>query len=147
MSDTNASEPLQPIVLPAGEGPAGTPVGSGSGGSSGSPGRQRRFGDTAGSIVLLIVSLSAYLIGLVIALFGFLLAGFCSSHSCNAAASGTVQAFTITVLSIVLLLGSATTIVLIVLRRRAFWVALIMLLVIVVGWIVGAVAYFIALST
>jgi hypothetical protein len=131
------SEPQQPIVLPAGSGPGGTPGNV----------RQPRFGDAAGSIVVLVLAFSAYLIGVILSFFGFLVSGVCASTSCNADAGTTAQAIVAITLAVVLLLGAGISITLIVTRRRAIAVALVTLVLIVVGWIVGVVAFFLALSS
>jgi hypothetical protein len=131
MSDT----PQQPIVLPAGSGPAATTS------------RPARPGDAAGSIVLLVLAFAAYLIGVILSFFGFLISGVCSSTSCNGPAGTTAQAVVAVTLAVVLLLGAGTSIALIVTRRRAIVVALVTLVLIVVGWVVGVIAFFLALSS
>jgi hypothetical protein len=131
------SEPQQPIVLPPGSGPGGIPANV----------RQPRFGDAAGSIVLLVLSFAGYLIGVILSFFGFLVTGVCATRSCDADAGTTAQAIVAVTLAVILLLGAGITIALIVTRRRAIAVALITLILIVVGWIVGVVAFFIALAS
>lgn len=131
------SEPRQPIVLPPGSGPGGVPQNV----------RAARFGDAAGSILLLVLSFAGYLIGVILSFFGFLVTGVCAERSCNADAGTTAQAFVAVALAVVLLLGAGITIALIVAKRRAIVVALVTLILIVVGWLVGVVAFFIALSS
>lgn len=131
------SEPQQPIVLPPGSGPAGSPQNV----------RPPRFGDAAGSIVLLVLAFAGYLIGVILSFFGFLVTGVCAERSCNAAAGTTAQAIVAVTLAVVLLLGAGVSIALIVTKRRAIAVALVTLILIVVGWLVGVVAFFIALSS
>jgi hypothetical protein len=94
-----------------------------------------------------VLSFSGYLIGVILSFFGFLITGVCASRSCNADAGTTAQAIVAVTLAIVLLLGAGITITLIVTRRRAIVVALVTLILIVVGWIVGVVAFFLALSS
>jgi hypothetical protein len=125
-------EAQKPIVLPAGSGPAERPS---------------RFGDAAGSIILLVLSFSAYLIGVILSFFGFLVSGICATRSCNADAGSTAQAIVAVTLAVVLLVGAAISIFLIVRRRRAIVVALVTLILIVVGWVVGVVAFFLALAS
>lgn len=129
--------PRTPIVLPAGSGPFGRPHHA----------ERSRFGDAAGSIILLVLSFSAYLIGVILSFFGFLVSGVCAAGSCNAGAGSTVQAIVAVTLAGVLLLGAAISILLIVKKRRAIAVALLTLVLIVVGWIVGVVAFFLALAS
>ena len=129
--------PQKPTVLPAGSGPVGSPQNV----------RQPRFGDAAGSIILLVLSFSAYLIGVILSFFGFLVSGVCASRSCNADAGSTAQAIIAVTLAVILLLGAGISIALIVNRRRAIVVALVTLILIVVGWLFGVVAFFIALAT
>ena len=126
-----SDEPQKPIVLPAGSGPE----------------PPSRFGDAAGSIVLLVLSFSAYLIGVILSFFGFLVSGVCAARSCNADAGSTAQAIVAVTLALVLLLGSAISIFLIVRKRRAIVVALMTLILIVVGWVVGVVAFFLTLAS
>ncbi|MBX3193636.1 MAG: hypothetical protein R2717_08285 [Schumannella sp.] len=132
-----ASEPQQPTVLPPGAGPAGAPQNV----------RAARPGDAVGSILLLILAFAGYLIGVILSFFGFLVTGVCAARSCNADAGTTAQAIVAVTLAVVLLLGSGISIALMVSRRRAIVVALVTLILIVVGWIVGVVAFFLALST
>jgi hypothetical protein len=131
------SEPQQPIVLPPGSGPGGTPANV----------RQPRFGDAAGSIILLVLSFAGYLIGVILSFFGFLVTGVCATRSCNADAGTTAQAIVAVTLAVVLLLGAGITIALIVSRRRAIVVALVTLILIIVGWLAGIIAFFIALAS
>lgn len=131
MSDAEAKKP---IVLPAGSGPAAAEPPS-------------RFGDAAGSIILLVLSFSAYLIGIILSFFGFLVSGICANRSCDADAGSTAQAIVAVTLAVVFLLGAGISIFLIAKRRRAIVVALITLILIVVGWIVGVVAFFLALAS
>lgn len=130
-------EPHKPIVLPAGSGPGGRPQNT----------EPSRFGDAAGSIILLVLSFSAYLIGVILSFFGFLVSGVCAARSCNADAGSTAQAIVAVTLAVVLLLGAAISIFLIVRKRRAIVVALLTLVLIVVGWVVGVVAFFLALAS
>jgi hypothetical protein len=131
------SEPQKPVVLPPGSGPGGVPQNV----------RATRFGDAAGSIVLLVLAFAGYLIGVILSFFGFLVTGICAARSCNADAGTTAQAIVAVTLAVVLLLGAGITIALIVAKRRAIVVALVTLILIVVGWLVGVVAFFIALSS
>ncbi|MEO8263678.1 MAG: hypothetical protein ABI566_14010 [Pseudolysinimonas sp.] len=126
-----------PIVLPPGSGPAGLPQN----------GRESRFGDAAGSIILLVLSFSAYLIGVILSFFGFLVSGVCAARSCNADAGSSAQAIVAVTLAVVLLLGAGISITLIVKRRRAIVVALVTLVLIIVGWVAGVVAFFLALAS
>jgi hypothetical protein len=126
-----------PVVLPAGSGPSGPPQNV----------RQPRYGDAFGSIVLLVLSFSAYLIGVILSFTGFLISGACAARSCNADAGSAAQAIIAVTLALILILGSAVTIFLIVTKRRAVIVALVTLVLMVVGWIVGVVAFFIALAS
>jgi hypothetical protein len=127
----------EPVVLPPGSGPSGTPANV----------RQPRVGDAAGSIVLLILSFAAYLIGVILSFFGFLVTGICAERSCNADAGTTAQAIVAVTLAVVLLLGAGISIALIVSRRRAIIVSLVTLILILVGWLVGVIAFFLALSS
>ena len=129
--------PQKPTVLPAGSGPIGSPQNV----------RQPKFGDATGSILVLVLSFAAYLIGVILSFFGFLVSGVCAARSCNAEAGSTAQAVVAVTLALILMLGSGISITLIVTRRRAIVVALVTLILIVVGWMVGVVAFFIALAT
>lgn len=127
----------EPTVVPAGTGPQGSPQNV----------RQPRFGDAAGSILLLVLAFGGYLIGVILSFLGFLVTGVCAARSCNAEAGTTAQAIVAVTLAVVLLLGAGITIALIVTHRRAIAVALVTLILIVVGWIAGVVAFFLALSS
>jgi hypothetical protein len=137
VSEPQQPEAQKPIVLPAGSGPGSRPHNS----------EPSRFGDAAGSIILLVLSFSAYLIGVILSFFGFLVSGVCAARSCNADAGSAAQAIIAVTLAAVLLLGAGSSIFLIVKKRRAIVVALLTLVLIVVGWIVGVVAFFLALAS
>jgi hypothetical protein len=109
--------------------------------------RQPRFGDAAGSILILVLAFAGYLIGVILSFFGFLVTGVCAARSCNADAGTTAQAIVAVTLAVVLLLGAGISIALIVNHRRAIVVALVTLVLIIVGWLVGIVAFFLALSS
>jgi hypothetical protein len=127
----------EPVVLPPGSGPKGSPQNV----------RQPRFGDATGAILLLVLAFAGYLIGVILSFFGFLITGVCAARSCNAEAGSTAQALVAVTLAVVLLLGSGISITLIVTRRRAIVVALVTLILVVVGWVVGVVAFFLALAS
>lgn len=127
----------EPTVLPPGSGPRGVPQNV----------RAPRPGDAVGSIVLLVLAFGAYLIGVILSFFGFLVTGVCADRSCNAEAGTTAQAIVAVTLALILLLGSGISIALIVTRRRAIVVALVTLILIIVGWVAGVIAFFIALSS
>ena len=132
-----SDEPQKPIVLSAGSGPGGRPQNA----------EPSRFGDAVGSIILLVLSFSAYLIGIILSFFGFLVSGVCAARSCNADAGSTAQAIVAVTLAVVFLLGAAISIFLITKKRRAIVVALLTLVLIVVGWVVGVIAFFLALAS
>ena len=98
-------------------------------------------------VILLVLSFSAYLIGVILSFFGFLVSGVCAARSCNADAGSTAQAIVAVTLAVVFLLGAAVSIFLITKKRRAIVVALLTLVLIVVGWVVGVIAFFLALSS
>lgn len=133
----------QPIVLPPGSGPGGRPQNV----RPTQAERHRPYGDTFGSILLLVLAFGAFLIGMILTTFGYLFADICSARTCNSAAGVTAQSITTVTLALVLLLGAGISILLMVLKRRAIWVAIVTLGLIVVGWVAGAVAFFIALGT
>jgi hypothetical protein len=135
--DTPKPDAQKPIVLPAASGPRTTPQNV----------KQPRYGDAFGTIVLLVLSFSAYLIGVILSFFGFLISGICADRSCNADAGATAQGIVAVTLAVVLLLGAGISIALIAGKRRAVIVALVTLILIVVGWIVGVVVYFLALAS
>ena len=83
------------------------------------PKRERKFWDVALSIVLIILSIGAYLTGAVIGLLGIALFGNCPTGTCG----GETVTTTGLVLLAVTILGSAATIGLLVLRFRAWWLA------------------------
>lgn len=110
------------------------------------PVRRRRVGDVAASIVLLVLSYSAFLIGAVFALIGLSFIDDCPSGSCSVNAAVDAQFTTGVVLAIAALVGTIVTILLLVKRRRGWWVALITFATIVVGWIVGFILFTMAVS-
>jgi len=95
--------------------------------------RERRFWDVALSIVLIILSIGAYLTGALIGLLGIAIFGNCPTGTCG----GETVTTTGLVLLGVTILGSAATIGLLVLRLRGWWLAATMLLGIIVTWIVA----------
>ena len=134
------SEPQQPIVLPPGSGPAGTPA------NVKQP-RPARIGDAVGSIVLLMIAMAAYFIGLV---FSVLILGFadsCTQSTCNVAGAVSAQSITAIVLAIILLVGAIATLVFAFgLRRRAWPIAIVTIITILVGWVIGAIVFFATLA-
>ena len=138
MSDpkTPDAEPLKPTVLQPGEGGPKPRTASGvdrTDVAAPTPKRERRFWDVALSIVLIILSIGAYLTGSVIGLLGIALFGNCPTGTCG----GETVTTTGLVLLAVTILGSAATIGLLFLRFRAWWLAAVMLVGIIVTWIVA----------
>ncbi len=139
MSDdkpTPEPEPLKPIVLQPGEGGPKPRTTSGverTDVAAPAPKRERRFWDVALSIVLIILSIGAYLTGSLIGLLGIAIFGNCPTGTCG---GETVTATGLILLG-VLVLGGAATIGLLVLRFRAWWLAALVLLTIIVAWIVA----------
>ena len=134
------SESQQPIVLPPGSGPGGTPA------NVKQP-RQARIGDAVGSIVLLLIAMAAYFIGLVFSVLTLGFADSCTQATCNVAGAVSAQSITAIVLAVVLLIGAALTIVFaFVLRRRAWPIAMVTIITILVGWVIGAIVFFATLA-
>ncbi|MCU1417866.1 MAG: hypothetical protein JWP32_2040 [Schumannella sp.] len=134
------SESQQPIVLPPGSGPGGTPA------NVRQP-RQARIGDTVGSIVLLLIAMAAYFIGLVFSVLTLGFADSCTRSTCDIPGAVSAQSVTAIVLAVVLLAGAASTIVFaFVLRRRAWPIAIVTLITILVGWVIGAIVFFATLA-
>ncbi len=133
MSD-GEQHPIKPTVLQPGEGGPKPRTASGvdrTDVAAPTRKRERRFWDVALSIVLIILSIGAYLTGALIGLLGIALFGNCPTGTCG----GETVTTTGLVLLGVLILGSAATIGLLVLRLRGWWLAAVMLLGIVVTWI------------
>ena len=107
--------------------------------------RSRKVWDIALSIVLLVFSYVAFLIGALFAVFSVAFIDYCP-EPCSATAAAGSQATVGVVLAIVALVATIVTILLLVLRRRGWWVAAASLLIIVVGWIVGFALYAAALQ-
>ncbi len=107
--------------------------------------RPRKVWDIALSIVLLVFSYVAFLVGALFAVFSVAFIDYCPAP-CSATAAAGSQATVGVVLAIVALLATILTIVLLVLRRRAWWVAAGSLLIILIGWIVGFALYAAALQ-
>ena len=138
MSDpkTPEPEPIKPTVLQPGEGGPKPRTASGvdrTDVAAPTPKRERRFGDVVLSIVLIILSIGAYLTGALIGLLGIAIFGNCPTGTCG----GETVTTTGLVLLGVLVLGSAATIGLLVLRFRAWWLAALVLVTIIVAWIVS----------
>lgn len=137
MSGTDpAPEPLKPTVLQPGEGGPKPRTTSGvdrTDAAAPTPKRERRFWDVALSIVLIILSIGAYLTGALFGLLGIALFGNCPTGTCG----GETVTTTGLVLLGVLVLGSAATIGLLMLRFRGWWLAALVLATIIVAWIVG----------
>lgn len=134
MSDQK--EPIKPTVLLPGEGGPKRPTASGvdrTDVAAPAPKRERRFWDVALSIVLIVLSIGAYLTGALIGLLGIALFGNCPTGTCGGE--------TVTTAGLVLLgvtiIGSMATIGLLVLRFRGWWLAAAMLVGIIVTWIVA----------
>lgn len=135
MSD-ESEQPIKPTVLQPGEGGPKPRTTSGvdrTDVAAPAPKRERRFWDVALSIVLIILSIGAYLTGALIGLLGIAIFGNCPTGTCG----GETVTTTGLVLLGVLILGGAATIGLLVLRFRAWWLAAAMLLGIIVTWIVA----------
>ncbi|HEU0205859.1 MAG TPA: hypothetical protein VFQ74_04090 [Pseudolysinimonas sp.] len=107
--------------------------------------RPRKVWDIALSIVLLVLSYAAFLLGALFAVFSVAFIDYCPAP-CSATAAAGSQVTTGVILAIVALLATILTIVLLVVRRRAWWVAGASLLIIIVGWIVGFAFYAVALQ-
>jgi len=107
--------------------------------------RTRKVWDIALSVVLLVLSYAAFLVGALFAVFSVAFIDYCP-EPCHADAAASAQVITGIVLATVALLGTVATIILIVVRRRAWWVAAATLLLVLVGWIVGFVAYAVAFN-
>ena len=129
-------KPLKPTVLQPGEGGPKPRTASGvdrTDVAAPAPKRERRFWDIALSIVLIILSIVAYLFGALIGLLGIALFGNCPTGTCG----GETVTMTGLVLLGVLILGSAAAIGLLVLRFRGWWLAALVLGTIIVAWIVS----------
>ena len=107
--------------------------------------RTRKAWDVALSIVLLVLSYTAFLIGALFAVFSVAFIDYCPDP-CHADTAAGAQVVAGIVVAIVALLGTIATIVLLVLRRRAWWAAAATLLLVVIGWIAGFIGYAVALS-
>lgn len=136
MSDDTTSEPRKPTVLQPGEGGPKPRISSGvdrTDAATPTPKRERKFWDIALSIVLMVLSIGAYLTGSVIGLLGIALFGNCPTGTCGAE--------TVTTTGLVLLgvtiLGIVATILLLWARLRGWWLAAILLGTIIVAWIVS----------
>jgi hypothetical protein len=135
MSD-RSDEPLKPTVLQPGEGGPKPRTASGvdrTDVAAPTSKRERRFGDVVLSIVLIILSVGAYLTGALIGLLGIAIFGNCPTGTCG----GETVTTTGLVLLAVTVLGSAATIGLLVLRFRAAWLAGVVLVTVIVAWIVA----------
>lgn len=105
--------------------------------------RTRKAWDIALSVVLLVLSYAAFLLGALFALFSVAFIDYCP-EPCHAGEAAGAQVVAGIVGAIVALVGTIATIVLIVVRRRAWWVAAATLFLVVVGWIAGFIAYTVA---
>jgi hypothetical protein len=129
-------EPLKPTVLQPGEGGPKPRTPSGvdrTDSTAPTPKRERKFGDIVLSIVLIVLTIGAYLTGALIGLLGIAIFGNCPTGTCG----GETVTTTGLVLLAVTVLGSAATIGLLVLRLRAWWLAALMLVTVIVAWIVA----------
>jgi hypothetical protein len=134
------SDPKQPIVLPPGSGPGGTP-------SNVRQPRTQRIGDTFVSIVLLMAALAAYFIGLVFSVLTLTFADSCGP-TCNVAGAVGAQSATAIILAAVLLLGGIATLVFAFgLKRRAWPIAVGTIIALLLGWVIGAIVFFATLSS
>ena len=102
--------------------------------------RQRKVWDIALSIVLLVFTYVAFLVGALLAVFSVAFIDYCPAP-CSAAAAAGAQVSTGVVLASVALVATILTIVLLVVRRRAWWVGAASLLIMLIGWIVGFALY------
>lgn len=135
------SDPQQPIVLPPGSGPRGTPANV-------SQPRPARFGDSIASILLLLVAMAAYFVGLVFSVLTLAFADSCTEATCNVDGAVTAQSTTAIILAFVLLLGAIGTIVFaFILHRRAWPIAVVTIITILVGWVIGAIVFFATLAS
>ncbi len=131
-------QPLKPVVLRPGEGGPKPAKSSGVERTdipATAPRRERAVWDVALSIILLFLSLGAFLTGAVIALLGTALFGNCTAGDCT----GDAVTTTGLVLLIVLIVGFVATILAIRLRFRGWWIAAVMLGTILVGWFLSYV--------
>jgi hypothetical protein len=106
--------------------------------------RRRAIWDIALSIVLLVLSYSAFLVGGLFAALGSGLAQDCTYCSVSSASSLLIV-FGAS-LTLVTLIGTVLTIVLQVTVRRSWWVAATTFLLVAVGWIVGFLLFAAALN-
>jgi len=137
MSDSDRSDaPIKPTVLQPGEGGPKPRTSSGVDRTDVAAPvrkRERKFWDIALSVVLLILSIGAYLTGALFGLLGIALFGNCPTGTCG----GETVTTTGLVLLGVLVLGGAATIGLLMLRLRGWWLAAVLLGTIIVAWIVS----------
>ena len=101
--------------------------------------RRRAVWDIALSIVLLLLSYSAFLIGGLFAALASGLAQDCTNCSVSSASSLLIG-FGAS-LALVTLLGTIVTIVLQATTRRSWWVAATTFLLVAIGWIVGFLVF------
>jgi hypothetical protein len=129
-------EPLKPTVLQRGEGGPKPRTASGvdrTDVAAPAPRRERKLWDVALSVVLMILSIGAYLTGAVLAVLGVALFGSCNGGTCG---GGAVTSAGL-VLLIVTIVGILATIGLLLARLRAWWLAAVLLGTIIVAWIVS----------
>ncbi|MEO8528088.1 MAG: hypothetical protein ABI435_03325 [Pseudolysinimonas sp.] len=105
------------------------------------PPRPRKVWDIVLSIVLLVFTYGAFLIGAVFTLLALAFTDNCTPETCNTAlATDTV----FTAGALIALVGLVATVVVVVLllrRFRAWWVAAAALVLTILGWIVSFALY------
>jgi len=106
--------------------------------------RRRAIWDIALSIVLLVLSYSAFLIGGLFAALGSGLAQDCTN--CSASSASSLLIVFGASLALVTLLGTVLTIVLQATVHRSWWVGAATFLLVAVGWIVGFLLFAAALN-
>ncbi|MEO5920233.1 MAG: hypothetical protein ABIQ01_03740 [Pseudolysinimonas sp.] len=136
MSTPDPQEPVKPTVLQPGEGGPKPRTASGvdrTDVGAPAPKRERKFWDIALSIVLMLLSIGAYLTGALIGLLGIAVFGNCPTGTCG----GETVTTTGLVLLGITILGIAATIFLLWLRLRGWWLAAVLLGTIIIAWIIS----------
>jgi uncharacterized BrkB/YihY/UPF0761 family membrane protein len=110
------------------------------------PTRPRKVWDVVLSIILLVFTLGAFVIGAFLTVFALAFTDNCPPETCDSDLAVN-SVFTVgIVIALCDLVATIVVIVLLVLRRRAWWLAALALLLTIVGWIVGFALYVAAVT-
>ncbi|MEO5534913.1 MAG: hypothetical protein ABIR17_07245 [Pseudolysinimonas sp.] len=108
--------------------------------------RPRKVWDIALSVILLVLTYAAFLIGATFMLLALAFTDKCTPETCNTALASHSAIIAGALIALVGLVATAVVVVLLVRRFRAWWVAAAALALTILGWIISFAIYGAAVS-